>query len=284
MQRYGLPADVGFRTGDSGLLPGSPTLVLIHGAGGSSQSFLPQLRGLDRFLNILTLELPGHGNTPGPGRTSISSYAQWVHETLTGPFFDTFFLGGHSMGGAIALEMGLRFQEKIQGLILIATGATLGVSPKIVSGLKEQPDETLAKIIQGSFAKGTPPLLIRQSIQLMEQTPVPVIQGDFQACDHFDRQEEVSTIKIPTLILVGDQDVMTPPASSHFLQKKIASSRLILVPGAGHLVMLEKHKEVNQAIREFVLSSFKMQVSSGEYLKMDMGNRLWAMGYGRRKT
>jgi pimeloyl-ACP methyl ester carboxylesterase len=253
MDRYDLIPEVGYRTGHSGMVPRRPTLILIHGAGGSSQSFLPQIRGLDRFINILALDLPGHGNTPGPGRQAIATYADWVHETLAGPFPESFFLGGHSMGGAISLEMGLRFPNKIQGLILIATGATLGVSPKLLTGLQEQPHQTIGKINEWSYAKGTDPQIIAQSIQLMEQTPVSVIQGDFQACSQFQRQDEIGGIKAPTLILVGDQDVMTPPGSSRFLQEKIPASQLAVIPGSGHMIMLEKHQEVNQAIREFIL-------------------------------
>jgi pimeloyl-ACP methyl ester carboxylesterase len=253
MDQYGLPTGVGYRTGHSGIVPTRPTLVLIHGAGGSSQSFLPQIRGLDRFLNILAVDLPGHGNTPGPGRRAIASYTDWVHETLTGSFLESFFLGGHSMGGAITLEMGLRFPNKIQGLILIATGASLGVSPKLLTGLQEQPHQAISKINEWSYAKGTDPQIIAQSIQLMEKTPVSVIQDDFQACNQFQRQDEIGGIKAPTLILVGDQDVMTPPSSSRFLQEKIPASQLIVIPGSGHMIMLEKHREVNQAIREFIL-------------------------------
>jgi pimeloyl-ACP methyl ester carboxylesterase len=203
-------------------------------------------------MNILALELPGHGKTPGPGRASIASYADWVQETLSGSFFNTFYIGGHSMGGTISLEMGLRYPGRIQGLILIATGATLGVSPKILNGLKEQPQQTMAKINQWSFAKGTDPRVIAQSIQLMEQTPVSVILDDFQACNQFHREKEITAIKAPTLILVGNQDVMTPLGSSHFLREKIPLSRLVVVPHAGHMVMLEKHKEINRAILDFI--------------------------------
>jgi pimeloyl-ACP methyl ester carboxylesterase len=250
---YGLPSKIGYRTGASGYDPNRPTLVLIHGAGGSSQSFLPQLRGLDRHLNILVLELPGHGATPGPGKSSISAYAEWVQETLTESPLESFYLGGHSMGGAVSLEIALRFPQKIQGLVLIATGAELKVSPKLLAGLQEQPHLTIEKINQWSYAKGTAPQIIAQSIQLMAQTPISVILEDFKACDQFQQRDEIAHIKIPALILVGDQDMMTPPDSSRFLQEKIPSSRLVIIPGAGHMIMLEKHKEINQTIRDFII-------------------------------
>lgn len=203
-------------------------------------------------MNILALDLPGHGNTPGPGRTSIALYADWVVQTLGECFFEPVFLGGHSMGGAITLETGLKYPDKIQGLVLLATGAALAVSPEILSGLQDQPQQTLVKINQWSYGKGTSPLVIGQSIEWMKQTPLAVIYGDFQACQQFNRRKSIAHIKKPTLILVGDQDVMAPPKASSFLKEKIPFSRLVTIPGAGHMVMLEKHKEVNQAIREFI--------------------------------
>jgi pimeloyl-ACP methyl ester carboxylesterase len=248
----GLPADVGFKTGEKGILPDRPTLVLIHGAGSSSQAFLNQLRRLDRTMNVLALDLPGHGATPGPGRDTISTYANWVEEALSVFTVPAFFLGGHSMGGAIALELALRSWPRIRGLILIATGAELRVSTKIIAGLAAEPEPTLALINKWCFPPDADPLLIRQSLELLQQVPVSVVYNDFQACNRFDRSEHVGTITLPTLILVGEGDVMTPPAFAEALQKKILNSKLVQVPGAGHLVMLEKPREVNQAMENFV--------------------------------
>ncbi|MCU0579549.1 MAG: alpha/beta hydrolase [Desulfobacterota bacterium] len=252
MENYGLPADVGFKTGEKGIFPDRPTLVLIHGAGSSSQAFLNQLRRLDRTINVLALDLPGHGGTSGPGRDTISGYANWVEEVFSSFLVKSFYLGGHSMGGAIAQELALRSWPRIRGLILIATGAELRVSTKIIEGLAKEPEPTRALINKWCFPPDADPLLLRQSLELLKQTPVQIIYNDFQACNRFDRSENVGTITLPTLILVGEQDVMTPPAFAEDLQKQILNSKLVQVPGAGHLVMLEKPREVNQAMEDFV--------------------------------
>jgi pimeloyl-ACP methyl ester carboxylesterase len=252
MERYGLPGEVGFRTGKRGLLKGRPTLVLIHGAGGSAQNFLPQLRFLDRNLNVLALELPGHGGSKGPGKQTIAEYARWVHETLKGPYFESFFLGGHSMGGAVSLETGRRYPENISGLILMATGAKMEVSPQILRGLAEDPHETIIKINRWCYPKGTSPHLIELAARLMEQTPASTILKDFEACHRFNRLEEIRQIRRPALILVGDQDVMTPPDYSRYLSEQISSSSLTIIPGAGHMVMLDKPRETNQAVWDFI--------------------------------
>jgi len=252
MNKFSLLPDVGYKTGEKGILPDRPTLVLLHGAGGSAQTFLHQLRQLDRSMNVLALDLPGHGQTPGPGRDTISGYADWVEESLTGFPVKPFFLGGHSMGGALCQELALRSSLPIKGLILISTGDELNVSPKILEGLLEKPDQTLALINRWCFPKDTDPMIIQQSVRMMKQTPLPVIANDFVACNRFNRAENLPTITLPTLIVVGEQDVMTPPTFSRNLNQKILSSQWVTIPGAGHMVMLEKPREVNRAIETFV--------------------------------
>jgi pimeloyl-ACP methyl ester carboxylesterase len=252
MKNHGLPADTGFKTGAKGILSDRPTLVLVHGAGGSFQTFRHQLRRLDRTMNVLALDLPGHGNTPGPGRDTVGAYADWLQEALSAFPEETFFLAGHSLGGAIVQELALRSWPRIRGLILIATGAELRVSTNFIEGLAKEPEPTLALINKWCFPPDADPLLLRQSLDLLRQVPMPVIYADFQACNRFDRVEAVAAITRPTLILVGERDRMTPPALAEALHKKIRHSQLIQFPGAGHLVMLEKPWEVNRAIAAFV--------------------------------
>ena len=79
-----------------------------------------------------------------------------------------------------------------------------------------------------------------------------VIHDDFLACDAFDRRADVSRIATPTLILCGDADRMTPVKFSQFLHKQIAGSQLIVVPGAGHMVMLEQPAAVAEAVAHFL--------------------------------
>lgn len=256
MNKFGLPPDVGYTTGEKGISPDRPTLVLLHGAGGSAQTFLHQLRRLDRTMNVVALDLPGHGQTPGPGRDTISAYADWVEEILAEFPVKPFFLGGHSMGGALCQELALRSSLPLKGLILISTGEELSVSPKILEGLLEKPDQTLALINRWCFPKGTDPLLIEQSVRIMKQTPIPVIANDFVACNRFNRAATLPAITLPTLIVVGEQDVMTPPAFSRNLNQKISASQWVTISGAGHMVMLEKPREVNRAIEAFMTGPF----------------------------
>jgi pimeloyl-ACP methyl ester carboxylesterase len=255
MKNFDLPPEVGYQSGASGFKADRPTLVLIHGAGGISQSFLPQIRQLDRLVNILALDLPGHGETPGRGLESISAYAEWVYGALKDSSIPKFFLGGHSMGGAICLEMALRFPRGIQGLILLSTAAYFPDSSETAVDFGRDPQETLARINRQAYDKETPDTVISQSLKIFMQTPMAVIQGDFQACSRFDFREEIKKLQCPTLIMVGDQDISTPPEFSEYLKSRIPESSLLILPGAAHMITLEKPKEVNQAVGDFILKN-----------------------------
>jgi pimeloyl-ACP methyl ester carboxylesterase len=86
----------------------------------------------------------------------------------------------------------------------------------------------------------------------MRKIALEVLLGDFEACDKFDIVERVSGIKVPTLIICGEDDKLTPVKYSEYLKANIQHSKLEIVVGAGHMVMLEKPKEFNKILDEFI--------------------------------
>lgn len=90
---------------------------------------------------------------------------------------------------------------------------------------------------------------------LMQCRP-EVLYGDYLACDRFDMMNEVEKINHPTLILCGQEDGMTPVKYSQFLLQHIKGSRLEVLPGAGHMVMMEAAETFNEKIGEFITHGF----------------------------
>ncbi len=82
-----------------------------------------------------------------------------------------------------------------------------------------------------------------------------VLYGDFLACDRFDVMNEVEKIDLPALILCGEDDQLTPVKYSQFLNNRIKSSKLEVLPSAGHMVMMEAPQAFNEKVREFILES-----------------------------
>lgn len=229
----------------------APPLVLVHGAGGNLMHWPGELRRLPGHT-VYGLDLPGHGHSEGEGHSEIGEYAEVVRafaETLALP---DFVLGGHSMGGAIALEFALRYPGRLRGLLLVGTGARLRVAPQILTGILDDPDATAALLAEWTHADVTDANLLRQYARRLKETPAGVVHGDFVACDAFDRRSDVEGIDLPSLIICGAVDRMTPVKYSEFLRDSTPRSQLAVIPDAGHMVMLEQPAAVAAAVREFL--------------------------------
>ena len=243
--------EIGLEIGRSGFDPARPSLLMIHGSGGRGQSWLPQLSGLGQELNLAALDLPGHGATPGPGLDTVEGYADWVGDFLeAGPLRPV--LMGHSLGGAIVLSLALSRPRLISGLILVGTGCRLKVLPAILEGILNNFEPTMQMVVRYAYGDDPDPRLLEEGGRHLMATPAEVTHGDFSACDKFDLCERLGDISLPTLVLVGDQDKLTPPKYSQFLAQGIPGARLEIITGAGHMVFIEQPRAFNHAVLDFM--------------------------------
>ncbi|OGP85849.1 MAG: hypothetical protein A2Z08_01900 [Deltaproteobacteria bacterium RBG_16_54_11] len=240
--------------GSGGRKEGKDSLVFIHGAGGSRTSWRLQDDYFSRAFNCFIMELPGHGAAQGQGAQEVKDYTLWIKGALDELKLSSPFVIGHSMGGAIAMDLAMRFPALPKGLVLASTGARLRTVPDILDGIEKAFSETVALICESSFAQDAPEELRRFAVAEMMKNSPGVLHGDFTACDRFDIMEQVQAIGKPTLVICGDQDVLTPIKYSRFLADKIAGARLEIVKGAGHLVMLERAEEFNKKLEAFFWS------------------------------
>jgi pimeloyl-ACP methyl ester carboxylesterase len=234
---------------------GRDSLVFIHGAGGSRTSWRLQEAYFSRAFNVIIMELPGHGAAQGQGAQEIKDYTLWIKGALDELKLSSPFVIGHSMGGAITMDLAIRFPVLPKGLVLASTGARLRTLPDILSGIKTSFPETVALICERSFAQDAPEELRRFAVAEMMKNPPHLLHGDFSACDRFDVMEQVQTINKPTLVICGDQDTATPIKYSRFLADKIAGARLEIVERAGHQVMSEQPVEFNKKLEAFLGSA-----------------------------
>ncbi|HEX9949716.1 MAG TPA: alpha/beta hydrolase [Thermodesulfobacteriota bacterium] len=233
---------------------GGDSLVFIHGAGGNQTFWRNQMDYFKRAFNVIIMELPGHGAAPGPGAQEIKGYALWIKCALDELKLSSPFVIGHSMGGAIAMDLAVRFPALPKGLVLVSTGARLRTVPDILNGIKQAFPETVKLICERSFAQDAPEELRRFAVAEMMKNPPHLLHGDFSACDRFDIMEQVQNIGSPTLVICGDQDILTPIKHSRFLADKIAGAHLEIVEKAGHRVMTEQPEEFNKRLEAFFYS------------------------------
>jgi pimeloyl-ACP methyl ester carboxylesterase len=249
---YGMRGNVVF--GREEREEGKDSLVFIHGAGGNWTSWYLQRDYFSRDFNCFIMELPGHGAAQSQGAEEIKSYALWVMGVLEEMEVSNPFVIGHSMGGAVTMDLALRFPAFTKGLVLVGTGAKLRVLPRILDEIKDDFAKTVEFICALSFAKDAPEEMIHVAIAEMLKNSPDVIYGDFSACERFDIMKEVVNINNPTLLICGDQDVLTPIKYSCYLAERISGSRLEVIEGAGHMVMLERPKQFNKKVEAFVHS------------------------------
>ena len=230
--------------------------LFIHGAGGSTKSWFYQAEKLKASMEAVLVDLPGHGGASGSdGCKSIEEQRDSVYGALRSSGIEKCFVVGHSMGGAIALYCAVAFPDMIKGVVLVGTGARLRVFPEILDGIQKDKEKTLRGIIGFAFSKTAPEVLRENGFNEMMKCRAEVIYNDFSACDKFNVMEAIKTIDIPTLIICGSEDALTPVKYSRYLHENIKGSELVIINGAGHMVMMEKPEETNEAILRFVTTN-----------------------------
>jgi len=233
-------------------LEGKEVVLFIHGAGGGEDGWVYQKGFFEKYFNPIIIELPGHGKSGGEGEEEIGRYAEHVHAFLKALKLSKVALVGHSMGGAIVQTMALAHPEVVSRIVLVGTGARIKVAPMILNGIKDHFEETVRNITQFAYSQKSSSVLIERGISDLMRCRPEVLYGDFLACDRFDTMNEVARIDLPTLILCGEEDQLSPVKYSEFLHRRIRGSRMNILPNAGHMVMMESPQAFNEKIGEFI--------------------------------
>jgi len=230
-----------------------PPLVLIHGAGGDHLSWPPEVRRLPAH-RVITLDLPGHGKTDGPGCQSIDDYAHGIVRFLDVSGFSRAVFVGHSMGGAIALALALNYPGRVAGIGLISTGACLPLPSSIIENATNQSTLMLAiKSLQELYlGPQTSPALSEINFKRLTETRQPLLLGDLVACDRFDLTGRLGAIRSPALVVCGTEDKLTPLRFSEFLSSQIPGAALQTVEGAGHMLIQEQPVRLARLISVFL--------------------------------
>jgi pimeloyl-ACP methyl ester carboxylesterase len=232
--------------------PWRDRLVLIHGSGYSADSWRYQLDGLSRHLAVMAVDLPGHGDTTSVSDPSIRRYAATVADLLEQRGWHKAFLAGHSMGGAVALQVALEHPALLKGLILVATTAyldSLALTPKILLWAAAALPYKFRSMF---FSNGVSPEALAIAREDTRRCSLETVLGDFAACRAFDFRRQLNALRLPTLILCGSEDRITPPRHSVRLHREIPGSSYALIPKAAHMLPLEAPEQVNAAIRAFI--------------------------------
>lgn len=229
-----------------------PPLVLVHGAGGSHLDWPAQLRRVPN-TRVIALDLPGHGRSAGPGRANTLEYAQAVCTLLHGIEIRRAVIAGHSMGGAIALQMAIHMPERVAGLILVGTGSKLPIEPTLPQRIMDEPEKTVDWLVDWSWGPNAPEELKAYGRQNLLATSPVVLRDDYLACQAFDVRDQLDQISAPTLVLGAADDRMVKLKFSTFLAERIPNAALVVIEGnAGHMFPLEQPHIVADAVSQWL--------------------------------
>lgn len=223
-------------------------LLFIPGSGAGQEAWTYQT---GYFRDAEAIALPGHPE--GQPCTSIDDYVEWLRGYIRRQGYKDVVLAGHSLGGGIAQLYGLKHPDELKALILIGTGARLRVRPDILASVKAMigDDAAWRKYLEDSYASADPETRRTVVAARMKIGPA-VLLSDFLCCDKFDIMDRAQNIKLPTLVLCGTEDIMTPVKYASYLANKITGSVMVVIEGGTHAVFREKPEDVNQAIEDFL--------------------------------
>lgn len=236
-----------------------PTIVLLHGAGFDHSTWALHSRWFAHHgYSVLAPDLPGHGRSSGAPLSTIAYMADWTAALLDTAGATKAWLIGHSMGSLIALETAARHPARVSALGLIGTAATMTVGPDLLKAA-ETNDHTAVDMVSiwglgfhaelgGSLAPG---LWMHGSVQrVLEQCRPGVLFSDLSACNAYQNAlAAAAQITVPTTLILGERDMMTPTRAGKALAAALPNSRTVVLRGAGHMMMAERPDELLAALQ-----------------------------------
>ena len=234
-------------------------LLYLHGAGSNGHFGHKLLEILSAAHSPLSLDYPGHGRSSGiESLKSVAAYSDFVYAFWKKLGVRPAFLLGHSMGGAIAMDLALRHSDMVEGLGLICTAAKFKIPEEntqiwkqVMQGRVSQP------FTKDSCSGSTPIQVVREGWMEQIKTDPRVRYFDLVACSEVDLTSKLSEIRKPTLVLTGQDDMSIPASRGEQLRDGIPGAKLIVVPQAGHWLPIEKSREACDAITAFLNSSME---------------------------
>ena len=238
-------------------------LVMVHGFMGGSAQWANQVEALADRFDVITLDLPGFGqNNHLPVIDTIGGFADWVMTDLNNRGVDRFHLLGHSMGGMIVQDMARRHPDRLDRLVLYATGA-ICVLPGRFEAIAEskaraQTDGaqvTARRIAATWFRDGQDAPAYETCAAIAEKAPLEAILAGLDAMQAWSGQAVLPSLEPETLVLWGDADRTYPWAQTKLLWKTIPRANLAVVPGCAHAVHLETPRAFNGIVRDYLYRS-----------------------------
>jgi len=233
-----------------------PTILLMHGSGLSHIVWsLHEQFYTSQGFNVLSIDLPGHGNSDGPSLKSIADISNWVKKLMEKVKVSKISLVGHSQGCLVGIDFASRYPDLIDKLVLVAGSYKMPVNQDLID-LAEAGDEKALLLMmkwgyEGSkaFIGGNPVKKIINSTREIRE----ILAVDLNACNNYkDGKESLEKINCPTLCIFGDLDKMVPLEIGNKMVTMIKNSEKKVINNCGHMIIFEKAFEMRNLVKDFL--------------------------------
>ena len=232
------------------------SILLIHGSGLTHivWSLHEQFYASQGF-NILSVDLPGHGNSEGPSLKSIEEISDWVKSLMNVLDIKKIIIIGHSQGCLVGIDFASRYPNLINSLVLVAGCYKMPVNEDLINYAEAGDEKAILLMMkwgyEGSkaFIGGNPvKKIINSSREIRE-----VLAVDLNACNNYKGgKESLEKINCQTLCIFGDLDKMVPLKVGHKMTAMIKNSEKKVINNCGHMIIFEKAFEMRKIVKEFL--------------------------------
>ena len=249
-------------TASRGFDAARPTVVFVHGAANDHGVWALLSRHFAHHgFNALAVDLPGHGRSAGPAKTSVEALADWLVAFVEVAGAARAALVGHSLGALAALEAAARAPSKVSHLALLGPAVPMVVSEDLLAAARADLHVAFELINGWSFSAAKQLGGNRQpgvwmagnAMRLMERTPPGVLHADLAACHEYaNGLTAARELRCPALLILGARDLMAPPRAAKELADALPDVRTISLPGCGHSMMAEEPDAILDALVDFL--------------------------------
>jgi pimeloyl-ACP methyl ester carboxylesterase len=238
-------------------------IIFLHGFPIDGRMWADQIPALSPKYRVIAPDLRGFGRSPPAGPFTIEDLADDVYSLSAKLKLHNFVLAGLSMGGYVSLAFAAKYAHLLRGLILLDTKSEADTDEgrkardTMIETARTKGSAAIADAMQPKLlAAGTianKPTIVNRFREMAEgNSPETLALALAAMRDRPDRTNVLRDIKVPTLIIVGDQDAVTPPSVAEAMHRAAAGSTLAIIRGAGHMTPMEQPEQVNAAIDTFL--------------------------------
>ena len=232
------------------------TIVFLHGSGLSHIVWsLAEQFFSSKNYNVLSIDLPGHGNSDGPCLDSVEKIADWMEKVFDKLKLKNLILVGHSQGCLEILEYSSRYKDRLKKLVFVGGSNKMPVHPDLIE-LAQSGHSDAVKLMMKWGYEGSKKFIGGNPVEKIIQSPrdiSEILAVDLNACNNYSNGSEAAkVIDLPSMLIFGELDKMVNLEAGKKFSNLIKNSTTHVIKGCGHMIMIEKAFEMREKILEFL--------------------------------